>query len=170
MAEDSYTARPPRVTITNLENGDFISAQFNPTEVKEKLGPAYNDLAVLGLSHRPQQYTGMENLQISFELVLDALSAEGGADGVERARRFLHSLCYSMRGGQDVIGGGPPRVGFTWPTLYDITCRIRSVEVTMTKFNLKMQPVQATAVIQLAEALSARIYHEDVLQNGTIRR
>ena len=170
MAEDNYIVRPPRVTLTNLEDGDFITAQFNPAEVRERLSVNFNDLAIMGLSHKPQQYTGTDNLQVSFELGLDAMSVDGSVDTLERCRRFLYSLCYSRRGSQDVIGGGVPRVAFTWPNLYDLICTIRNVEIVMTRFNSQMQPLLAVATVQIAEALDHRIYGEDVLQNGTIGR
>lgn len=170
MPESDYIIRPPRVTLTNLEDGDYITAQFNPAEVRERLSANFVDLAIMGLSHKPQQYTGTENLQLQFDLGLDAMSIDGGTDVLERCRRFLHSLCYSRRGSQDVVGGGVPRVAFTWPNLYDLTCTLRSVEIAMTRFNSEMQPLLAVATITVAEALDHRIYAEDVLQNGTIGR
>ncbi|HTJ80540.1 MAG TPA: hypothetical protein VL400_02420, partial [Polyangiaceae bacterium] len=97
------------MTISNVDTGESVSAQFNPEEVSEKLTVNYKDLEIMGFSHKPQQYQNTSNLALSFTLGFDALSVDGGS--VQRTRLFLHSLCYSRRGAsEDVVGGGPPKV------------------------------------------------------------
>jgi hypothetical protein len=165
-----FGTRPERVTLTNADDGDFITAQFNPEEVKEKLSARFNDLAIMGLSHEPDQYKNTGNLALTFELGFDALSFDGGIDTLERARRFLHSFFYSRRGSQDVIGGGPARLILTWPNLYELRCTFRELEITHSRFTRAMNPVLFKANVTLQESRTRRLYAEDVLQNGTIRR
>ncbi len=74
MADDE----PRKMSITNLRNGKTMEAQFNPTEIGAKVAAAYEDLAILGLSHRPQQFKYVDNIEIEPELFFDRLTNSGG--------------------------------------------------------------------------------------------
>lgn len=168
---------PDRVTIGNVETGDSISAQFNPNEIAEKLGVSWKNLEIMGLSHRPRQYQGTDNLHLSFDLGFDAISLRTIDTNVQAAdrgtpafaRRFLHHLCYARRGAADVVGGSPPRILFSWPTLYALTCTIDQLEFQQTRFNLFMKPVLFVCKVTMQETRTTRIYSEDVLASGTMR-
>jgi hypothetical protein len=160
--------RPERVSITNVETGDVLDVQFNPTEVNEKVTAAFTDLAVLGLSHKPDQYQGTENLAVSFDLAFDALCVEGGVTTLSRARNFLHHLCYPVDG-QDVRTGGTPRVLFLWPTVYALTGRVRAVDLTLKRFNSALQLTYFVAKVSLVESRGSRITSAEVLDYGAVR-
>lgn len=168
MADSALNVRPERVSLTNIETGDVLEVQFNPDELNEKVAAAYNDLAILGLSHKPDQFQSTENLVLSFDLVFDALAVDGGVDTIARARRFLHHLCYPVDG-QDVRTGGTPRVMFLWPRLFAITGRLRSVDITMKRWNSDMALVYYVAKLNLTESRSVRITSAEVLDFGTVR-
>lgn len=165
MADDP---RPPRVTLTAVETGDYITAQFNPEEVSEKIQVLYSELEVMGLSHRPQQYQGTSNTVLAFELGFDRLSVDGG-DKIDRAKNFLRSLCYPRRAAQDVLGGGPSRVLLSWPNLYSLTCRVWTLDLNFKKFNSTMRDTLFTCKMEIREARDVRLYAEDVLSQGTLR-
>jgi hypothetical protein len=167
MAGEGLTNRPPRVTIANVDTGRTVDAQFNPDEVKEKLGVNYNALEIMGLSHKPMQYKNTSNLQLTFELGFNALATDG--DRVFDTRKFLHSLCYAKRGAGDVIGGGPPKVLFSWPNLYSLTCVITNLDFTHKRFNQAMRNVVFTCAVTIEEARTTRLTSEDVLSYGTLR-
>jgi Contractile injection system tube protein len=168
MADSTLNARPERVSITNIETGDVLEVQFNPDEVNEKVGAAYNDLAILGLSHKPDQFQNTENLAINIDLPFDALCVDGGVETIGRARKFLHHLAYPVDG-QDVRTGGTPRAMFLWPGLYAITGRLRSVDITMKRFNRDMALTYFVAKVALTESRTSRITSAEVLDFGTVR-
>ncbi len=168
--------RPARVTITNVESANAISAQYNPDEIGEKLGVAWNALEMQGLSHQPKQYKYTKNLELDFELGFDALSTApidvlpiAKSDNTDYARRFLHSLCYPRRGAGSVAAGQPPRVLFTWPTLFSLTCGIDSLDFKHKRFTWTMKDVLWTVRVTVSEWRVTRLYSEDVLEHGTIR-
>ena len=68
---------PPRMQIIHLKTQDSVSAQYNPTEVSEKLGSIWNRLKVLGQSFQELQYIQTANLKISFTMQFDEKSATG---------------------------------------------------------------------------------------------
>lgn len=185
MAGETIVQRPPRASITDLETGDACEFQFNPEEVNEKLTANFAELDVLGLSHKPLQYSNTSNLELDLDLIFSAIStstsyAVGSPDGSEvtgsgvevllRARAFLHSLVLPVRGEtNNVVGSGPPKVLFSWPNLYSLVCRVKSVDVKFTRFNLALQPIVAEVKLVLAESRIARLLSEDVRRYGTIR-
>lgn len=166
MAEP-FAPRPPRVTVTNVETGVFVQAQFNPDELKEKLGANYRELEVQGLPHRPLQYTGTGNHELSFILGFDALSAYGG--NPDFARRFMQSLLYPPAGAQGVSDAGPPRALFSWPNLIGLVCRVTALDFDHKRFNLAMKSALWTVEVKLAEDRRDRLTSDDVLSYGTLR-
>lgn len=169
---------PARMTIMNIVTGaalDFDAlhgAQFNPTELDEDLTVNWNKLAVLGLSHMPLQYQQTDNHALSVDLAFRAFDDTGKnrlAD-VQRARRFLLSLCYSSQGSPaTVIGGAPPRVLFVWPTLIELVCVVKKLHFHHTLFNTQGAPVHFSCKVDLEEIRDVRLYSEQVRDMGTQR-
>ncbi len=163
---------PARMTLMNVSTGQTIEAQFNPTELDEDLTVNWNKLAVLGLSHMPQQYQQTDNHGFSFELAFRAWDDTGKnrLDDIQLARRFLLSLCYSSRNSPaTVVGGAPPRVLFIWPGLVSMTCVIKKLHGHHTLFNTNGDPVHYSVKVDLEEIRDFRLYSEDVLAMGTQR-
>ncbi len=159
--------RPPRMTITRMDTGALVSAQFNPEQVEEELSVNYAELSVLGLSHKPMQYLGTSNLALNYDLGFDVLSIDGGS--ALAARKFLHSVCYASKAAQGIASGDPPDLLFFWPGLYSIVCRLLKLKISFKRFNSSLTPTLFVATVNLAEIRQFRLYSEDVDANGTIR-
>ena len=167
--------RPERVTITHVDSGEFMSCQFNPDEVKEKLRANYNAVEIAGMPHKELQWVSSDNLQISCELGFDALSTEGagrfdvsGAVGIEDARRFLHAFFYPVAGAESVAGGAPSNLLFSWPGLYATECKLTDLDVTFKRFAWTMQPTLFSASIKLEVVSAIRRSRDDVMTYGTL--
>lgn len=167
MPGESLETRPARVTIASVDTGQSVDAQYNPDEVSEKIGVNYKELDIMGMSHKPLQYLSTDNLVVTFELGFDVMTRDG--DKAFLTRNFLQSLCYSKRGAQDVIGGGPTKVLFSWPNLFSLTCVVIGLDFKHKRFFNSMQSTMFTCGVTLKELRIARLYAEDVLANGTLR-
>lgn len=167
----SSTLRAPsRMSLTNVSTTQTVQAQFNPTELKEKLTVNYARLAVLGLSHKPLQYQQTDNHAFDFELALRVYQdGQNQSVTIQMIRRFLLSLCYSRRGAANVVGGAPPRVLFVWPNLASLTSVVTTLEFTHTLFGLDGTPYHSTVKVGIEEIRDFRLYSEDVLATGTQR-
>ena len=169
MALEVAAQTPARMSIANVSSGESIEAQFNPTELEEALEVNWARQTVPGLSHQPLQFVNTGNLKFTLELQFEAQNTATDVDRNLQARRFLQSLCYPRRGAANVIGGGPPRVLFVWPTFVSLTCVIASLSFKYSRFNLAGTPVQFTAKVALEEIRDVRLLSEEVLANGTQR-
>lgn len=168
--------RPERVVLTDIATNEYITAQFNPDEVAEKLAVNWARMKMLGQGQQELQYENTENLQIDFELGFDALSLnEGGrfdlsgASGIESARRWLHSLCYARREAASIDDGGAAQVLLVWPNLYALVTVIRSLEFSHKRFAWTMESTLFSAKVALEENCTFRLTREDVLAYGTLR-
>lgn len=162
--------KPVRMSLANLNTGVSISAQFNPSELEEKISVNYAKLSVLGLSHKPQQYQNTDSLDFDFELAFRSFDDDGNKmDDVAYARRFLMSLCYKRRGSTTVVGGAPPRVLFVWPKLISLSAIVTSLTFRHAKFDPDGPPTQFAVKVGLEEIRDTALFSEDVLANGTLR-
>jgi hypothetical protein len=178
MAGESLQKSPPRMTITNVDTADFITAQFNPDELREKLVVNYRELEIMGLSHKPPQYVNTSNLALTFELGFDAKSVRqvdnnkgftGTIESVAYARLFLMSLCLPKRGATNVNGGGPPRLLFSWPNMFSLTCIVKQLDFTHRSFSINLRSSFFVCAVQIDEIRDTRLTSEDVLSSGTLR-
>src|SRR5688500_3311971 len=87
---------PPRVTITNLQNGAEVVAQFNPEELDEQVAPNWARLQVQGLSHEVRHFRNTSPYAQRFTLYFRAASPEELVV-MHRARRQLLSWAYPRR-------------------------------------------------------------------------
>lgn len=167
--------RPERVTITHVASGEFMTCQFNPDEVEEKLKANYTAIEIAGMPHKELQYVSTDNLQISCELGFDGLSTEGagrfdvsGAVGIEDARRFLHGFFYPVIGAESIAGGAPSNLLFSWPGLYATECKFTDLKITMKRFAWTMAPTLFSASIKLEVVSVIRRSRDDVMNYGTL--
>lgn len=165
---DAVGPRPPKMTVTNIVTGDVLEAQYNPTELEEKVGANWARLAALGNSHETLQFTNGKNDLFNFTLFWS--SANGGPAQqtvIERARRFLKSVVKprSVIGGGLIKSAGAPRVLFVWPNLLSVECIVTDVTLKHTRFNLLGQTVFYSAVCALEVIRDDFISSDDVL-NG----
>ncbi len=167
------------MSLANLNDGVILAPMFNPTELEEELRVNYNDLDVLGMSHKPSQYKNTENHGFKFTLRFDGLSlreAPGGLGipmqgvNINNARRYLLSLCYAPRGASDILGGAPPRVLFFWPNLIILQATIRTLRFRHSHFSsTEARTARYDVDVELKEIRDVRLVSEDVFSNGTIR-
>jgi hypothetical protein len=167
--------KPARMSLTSMNTGQTMKAQFNPTEFEESLEAHWGKLAVLGLSHMPQQYQYTDNHAFSIELAFRAYDGpHNKQQQILAMRRFLFSLMYSSRGNvgadsSEGAGGAPTRVLFVWPTLVSLTATIKKIKIKHSLFSPAATPTQFAATVDLEEIRDVRLYAEDVLQMGTQR-
>lgn len=180
------------MTLTNVETGLALSAQYNPEELDEQLEADYKRLAVQGLSHEPLQYIQTKNLKIEMELGFDETSTDliavsipaqpqlgahnpqpekyGAQTTPAYMRRFLQSFMYARKeGGDGILGAGTPRALFTWPGLFSVESKITKLSFKHKRFNLALKNVIFTVKVSLEESRMTRIYSEDLLARGTER-
>lgn len=122
---------PAKGSVTNLVTNRTFEFQFNPEQIGAKIGAVYEDLAILGLSHKPQQYKVTENAEIPIDLMMDRLTSSGA--NFDAARRFYMSLVFPAAS-TTVIQSGPPNVLFVWPNLYSLVCKVREWGEKHTRF------------------------------------
>lgn len=170
MAEQN----PERVTLTDVDTNEFITAQFNPDEVKEKVSVVFSRMKVLGQGGQERHYEGTENMQIDMEFGFDALSNNGtgrldmsGAEGIEDARRFLLSLCYPRKQPSGIDDGGSANILFVWPKLYTLIAQIMSIEITHKQFASSGASVLFAAKITFEVTFNKQLTREDVRTYGT---
>ena len=164
--------KPAKMLLQSVAHPDWadLEAQFNPSEVQEKVQPNYSKLAVLGLSHKPLQYQNTDNHTWDLELAFRVYDNDGNKlVGNARARRFLLAHCYPQKGNGTVIGGAPSRLLFVWPQFVWMTCALMSVSITHTMFGIDGTPYHFAAKLNLEEARDSRIYDTTVYSLGTFR-
>lgn len=171
MGQDAPGQRPERMSIVAISSGDFIEAQYNPTELEENLGAVYATQTVPGLSHQVLQFTHTENLTLTFDLNYDALTNPSSfdADDALNGRRFLHSLCYPRAGAATVRDGAPSRAVFIWPELYTLTAVLTKLKIKFTRFLVTGKPSAFVASCTLQEIRDVRITAEEIMADGTQR-
>ena len=168
-----FEQKPIRMSITNISTGDVLTAQFNPTELQEAIQANWSNLRVPGQSHELLQFSHTGNLRYSYALRYSAFAQDtrGSApplpgqtvtqvtiDEMRRARRFLLSLTYPRRGGNNIPSAGPPRVLFIWPRLVSLTCIVKGVTFTHQRFNHQGESIEYSAQISMEEIRDAVTY------------
>ncbi len=186
--KEIFTRKPDRMEIHNLVSGDFIEAQFNPTELDENIKPNWNRQNIPGMSHPNLQYSNNNPYQFSFALFFDSLELLQGPTVVRgtgpgdikpspadmggtplSARNFLQSLCYPRGDADDVTSSAPPRCLFFWPNFVSLTCVVDEMSFRHTKFLPTGHPAQFTADITLIEIRDVRLTSQEVREVGTLR-
>lgn len=170
------------MSLTNLSTGELMVAQYNPQELEETLSVNWNELSVLGMSHKPLQYQNTGNHAFKFKLEFSAINAMGqkvapsiavenfnGQTYVLNARNYLLSLCYPSRGANTIIGGGPPRVLFYWPQSVAIDAVIGELSLHHKSFNHRLGTSRLEVDVSLREIRDVRLVSEDVREYGTSR-
>lgn len=170
------TRRPERVTITHVDSAEFMTCQFNPDEVEEKIHATYNSIEIPGQPHKELQWVSSDNLAISCELGFDALSVEGagrgsvsGVAGIEDARRFLHGFFYpsNLEAG-NIAGAAPSNFLFSWPRLYAVEAKLVDLKITFKRFAWTMAPTLFSASIKIEVVSLLRRSRADVMSYGTL--
>lgn len=159
---------PSRLTLTDLNSGVTIEAQFNPTQLVERLGANWEAMEVPGLSHKPLHFMNTSNEQQVMTLWFRAIS-RAELDRIHAARRFLKSLTFPTSGADDLQSGSPPRVLVVWPQMVSMIMVLRTLTMTHLVFNREARSVQFTADLEWEEIRDWRITSEDVWEDNQFR-
>lgn len=161
--------RPPRLHFVNLETGEEMDAQFNPTEFEKTIPVNVQRREVPGLSHQPIQFASTGNMTIPIELYLCVETRAELLYSVQ-VERFFESLCYPSAGAGDVATGGLPRLLVVWPQNFAFVAMLTSgLRVRTTRFNVFGNGTEKTLSFVCEEARDYRLTSEDVRSNGANR-
>jgi hypothetical protein len=160
---------PERMQIMDLRTEQSLTVQFNPSELEETIKVEWARMAPPGFSHKRLHYVGTDNVEFSFELVVDAMIEGTTLEETLRTRQFLQSLCYAKRGAKNVLEGQAPRALFIWPNLITLTAVIDELAFKYERFHVSGAPTRYTVKVKLEEIRDVRLYGEDVLEGGSQR-
>jgi hypothetical protein len=160
---------PNRMVIMDLGTQQELEVQFNPTELEETIKVDWARLASPGLSHKRLHYVGTDNVEFSFELVVDALIPGTTLEETLRTRQFLQSLCYPKRGARNVREGQAPRALFIWPNLLTLNAVVSDLTFKYERFHHSGAPTRYSVKVKLEEIRDVRLYGDDVLEGGSQR-
>jgi hypothetical protein len=165
MAELSQLGvNPARMTLTNLANGVRKEAQFNPSELAEKIAVVWTKMTVPGHSHQPKHFTNTGNQGWDLDLFFDAHDIVGAGNDHVITKRFLYSLCYPRR-----EGGGPPRVLLVWPNVVSQVVTLESMTIRNSLFFQNGSVAQFVATCSFEEIRDTKLFSDDVLRLGNRR-
>jgi hypothetical protein len=149
------------MSLTNMRTDDELEAQFQPEELEVTHGAIFSELAILGLGHKPLQYTGSENLEFDVQLRF----YKPASHDIVRTHRFIHSLTRPQRG-DTVAGGGAPEVLFYWPTLYTVVSKVRGFKEKTTQFARSGAPLLMIYELKIHSISDVQVLSEDVRRTG----
>lgn len=159
----------PKMSLTNLVNGETLPAQYNPEQLEEEIGANYAKLAVLGLSHQVKQFAHTDDLTFAFTLHWRATRGPAGMQELLRARRFMHAACAPVGVAGSIRKAGPPRILFVWPGLISLTSVVTKARVVLDSFNKTLLPGHLSMAVTLEEVRDVNITSEEVFAVGTER-
>lgn len=161
-------ARPARLGITNLQTGEEVLAQFNPTQLNRTLESSWQRHEVLGQSFQPLDYLNTRNGKLRFSLYFRAENRSQLRE-MTSAISFLESLQYPPSVGGSIRGRQPPRCLIVWPNSISVTAVMTSFDLTHEMFDLEGNTIQATATLEWEAARRGRITQEQVRSNGAMQ-
>jgi len=148
---DFLAARPPRVTLVNLDTQERVECLINPETLTEKLSVIYRRLSVPGVGHQMLQYDSTSNRMIpGLELVLDKRIGKQSATDPDLVafRDFLRRVA---RPAQDDLPSAPPTLLFVWPKVLSIECVLSDLEFRYQVFGADGALLMYTATCTLEE-------------------
>ena len=153
--------RPPKVEIINLHDLESFACQINPETLTRVNSAEYQKHNVIGLSHKPLQYTGSDNRTLpGVEFHVDR-NIDRAYD-VPGFLRFMASMTLTPR----AIGGAPQnrpaRTLFVWPGVVTMECVIRKVVEKMKLFYTDGTLRAATVTVDFEEVRDVRWFADDI--------
>jgi hypothetical protein len=151
------------MSVTNLDTGETLEAQYNPTGIEVRLEAAYNRVGGPGASYQELQYANTGNTQIPFEINFDGRAPN--APDLNNVQGFFLSLLHPP---QDVLGvenGSPPLVLFRWPGWISLVMRHPKLTIAAKRFEPDGPPNYITVKVEQEEARITRLGTENVRRN-----
>lgn len=166
-------ARPSGLmSVQNLIDQSYLSLQYNPADMKERLEAIWTELAILGQSHQELQYQATRNHQLNFTLSYDTLSRNNTykRPSAVAARNWLLSTFYASRAAtQNVSTGAPPTILLVWPKFFALRCKSATIDIDTWRMDSDGTPSGFKCTLAVKEYRTTRLYMEDVQAQGTIR-
>lgn len=151
-----------KATMVHLHSGEVFDLPYMPSEIKRQIKVNWSKHQIPGLSHRRSQFINTDNQAFSFDVVVDGLSpVVGGSKGVDKAMRFLESLCYP-RASDRIDGAGPSDVLFIVPNSIRVILKIDSVEISEDIRYRDGSVRRFTASIKCHEQFEKRMTYKDI--------
>ena len=173
-----------RCSLTNVDTGERLDAQFNPRTLRKRARAKYSRDQILYGSHEVTQWTGTRSNEIPLVLFFTRIGSadfkgstppgkmQQQARGVQfptllDTERFLDALLYPDRERGKLE---PPTVIFNWPGVINIYCVVTEVEITYEHFNtFGLNPMQLSARMNIIERPKRAITSSGVRVNGALR-
>jgi hypothetical protein len=158
----------PKGTLSNLETGETIPFQFNPTEIQIALGVDWKASASPGASFERLQFANRKNDVITFKLQLDGKSR--GAQPVSDMMAFVASLMAPDDADLDIKTAAPPRVLFRFPAFISVETVLPKCTMRVKRFDFTTgAPDYVEMDMELLERRTKRIGSQTIRRLGFIR-
>jgi hypothetical protein len=156
------------MSITNLETGETLQVQHNPTELEVAMEAVYNRVSGPGASFQEMQFTNTGNLNIpTVDLPFDGRAANSpDLDSVQGFALSLHAPPDEPLG---VKNGSPPRVLFRWPGWIALEMRGLKITIKARRFSADGPPTYINLKLNFEEARITRLGTESV-RRSVLRR
>lgn len=158
---------PLRMTLGNLDTGEGLTAQYNPTEVEVALSALFNKSKVPGQTYEEQQYANTANPTISFTLCFDGKGR--AAPDLLDVEGFIFSLMYPPLDPTSISTGAPPGVIFSWPGWILLVTTMPKFVQKSTRFSPDGPPTYQTYKVELEGRLTRRIGAAEVRRQAMRR-
>lgn len=158
---------PLRMSLGNLDTGESITAQYNPTEVETAISAVFNRIKTFGGTFEEMQFSNVTNAKIMFSLVFDSRSSR--AIDLANVEGFLASLIYPRTAVSAIATGAPPLVLFSWPNWIALVTRMPSFSQRTTRFAKDGRPESQTYKVEL-EAHSTRRIGSEIVRRSAFKR
>lgn len=158
----------PKGTLSNLETGETIPFQFNPTEIQIALGVDWKGSASPGASFERLQFANRKNDVYTFKIQLDGKSR--GAPSVTDWLAFVASLMAPDDADLDIKTAAPPRVLFRFPGFISVETILPKCTIKAKRFDITTgTPDYVDVDIELIERRTKRLGSQTIRRLGFIR-
>lgn len=152
------------MSLGNLDTGESLEAQYNPTEVEIALASVYNRTKVPGGTFEEMQFSNVANPKITFTLTFDGRSSR--APNLLDVEGFLASLLHPPTDITSVTTGAPPLVLFSWPNWIALVARVPQFTQRSSRFASNGRPDFQTYKVELEVHTTRRLGRESIRRSA----
>lgn len=152
------------MTLGNLETGESITAQYNPTKVDIAVEAVYGRTKTPGATSEEMQFSHVSNAKLSFILTFNARAP--GAPDILDVEAYLLSLIHPATRVGGVTSGAPPLVVFSWPNWIMLVTRKPKFSQETLAFNKNGRPELQTYKVELESQHTRRIGREQIRRSA----
>lgn len=169
---------------------DTIDFWFRPTTVREQGSANYQEMEVLGMSHKYRSFSSTNNFKFTFDLYFNSLmrlkqyatekGERGRAEGdyndmvlisndMEQKRRFIESLVIPYQAASGIIVGENPPVILVIPGIVSMRGKVDSFTFEFRDTTLEGRLKEMVCRIEFTEQPLSRVTMRDHLSTGCNR-